>query len=107
MIARLVALGFAATAALVVLFPLPFTDLLAMIPVQFLLVMVMRKMSGQSLHPLGAGKLVIGYALIGTVLSFLVANLIPFVGKLFVAPFAALWCYGLAEITLWSSRRSS
>lgn len=107
MTARIVAIGFSFLAAILVLIPLPFTDLLAMIPLQFALVTAMRKLSGQSLDPRGAGKLALGYALLGAVLSFLVANLIPLFGKLFVAPFAALWCYGLAEISLWSARRSS
>jgi len=98
--ARLLALVGAGVAAVLVLVPLPIADLFVMLPMQFFIVMAVRMASGQSMNPLGAGKLVIGYALLGTFLSFVLCNMIFLIGKLFAAPFAFFWCYGLGELTL-------
>ena len=102
--ARFVAALGALIAAFLVLIPLPFSDLFVMVPMQFGIAAGVLLVTGRPLKPLSLGRGVLGYALLGVLLSFILCNFtIPFLGRFFAVPFAFVWCYGLGELTLLTS----
>jgi uncharacterized protein (DUF697 family) len=89
----------------VALFPMPLADLALMAVVQLLIVVGVTLSLKKPLHVRNQGLFVLGYAVVGAMLGLALEICIPFLGKLLLAPFAALWCYLLGEITLFSAKR--
>lgn len=100
MLARLIALVGALVAAAVVIAPLPFSDIFAMLPLQLGIAGGVLLVTGQPLHPGRTAKVVLAYSLVGAFLCAIISNSIPLLGKFVGAPFALIWCYFLGEIML-------
>lgn len=95
--------NFSLWAAGIVLFPVPFSDLVLLMPIQSAMVVSIGKLYGvkntpEKLLALLAGSC--GASVIGQVTVLLVAEFIPVVGKLISAPFVFGWTYGLGEVAV-------
>ncbi len=93
----------AAWCAALVLVPIPFSDLVVLIPVQTWMVLSVSRIFGSNDPPervLAYIAATSGVSVFGQVTLLIVANLIPFFGKLVSAPFVYGWTYGLGEVAI-------
>ena len=95
--------SFALWSAGIVLFPLPFSELVALIPVQTAMILSLSKIFNVQDPPekiLAYIAAASGITVFGQVTMIIVANLVPFFGKLITAPFIYGWTYGLGEVAI-------
>ena len=86
-----------------VLFPLPFIDLVFLAPIQAAMVVSISKIYGVKQSPekflaVLAGSC--GVSVIGQFTTLLGASLLPVLGKLLSAPFVFGWSYGMGEVAI-------
>lgn len=101
--ARDIARSFAISAAGIVLVPLPFSDLVFLMPVQTAMVLSIGKAYNVKDPPektLAHISAACGASVFGQITTLFVANLIPIIGKLVSAPFVYGWTYGLGEVAI-------
>ncbi len=101
--ARDIARSFAISAAGIVLVPLPFSDLVFLMPIQTAMVLSIGKAYNVKDPPektLAHISAACGASVFGQITTLFVANLIPFIGKLVSAPFVYGWTYGLGEVAI-------
>lgn len=98
--ARGVALALAALAGILVLLPIPLMDLAMMLPIQLLIGLAVRRLSGRQVAFLSLLPLVAIYGLLGSALGLALEIFLPILGKLLLAPFAFVWCYLFAELAM-------
>lgn len=101
--ARAVVRSFSAWCAGIVLFPVPFSDLVLLIPVQTAMILRISRVFGVQDPPervLAYIAATSGVSVFGQVTMLIVANLFPIVGKLVSAPFVYGWTYGLGEVAI-------
>ncbi len=101
--AREIARSFAISAAGIVLVPLPFSDLVFLMPIQTAMVLSIGKAYNVKDPPektLAHISAACGASVFGQITTLFVANLIPFIGKLISAPFVYGWTYGLGEVAI-------
>lgn len=101
--AREITMNFSLWAAGIVLFPIPFSDLVLLMPVQSAMVISIGRAYGVKDPPekvlaILAGAC--GASVFGQITTIFVANLIPIIGKLVSAPFVFGWTYGLGEVAM-------
>ena len=99
--ARDIARSFAISAAGIVLVPLPFSDLVFLMPIQTAMVLSIGKAYNVKDPPektLAHISAACGASVFGQITTLFVANLIPIIGKLISAPFVYGWTYGLGEV---------
>lgn len=101
--ARLAALVLSVLAGVLVLLPIPLMDLAMMLPMQFAIGLVSRQLSGRPLRVAGLLPLVLVWGLLGTALGFGLEVSLLIIGKMLLAPFAAVWCYLFAELAMLAS----
>lgn len=95
--------SFALWSAGIVLFPLPFSELIALIPVQTAMILSLSKIFNVQEPPekiLAYIAATSGVTVFGQVTMIIVSNLVPFFGKLVSAPFIYGWTYGLGEVAI-------
>ncbi|MBM3463038.1 MAG: hypothetical protein FJX76_13125 [Armatimonadetes bacterium] len=95
--------NFSLWAAGIVLMPIPFGDLVLLIPVQSAMVLSVARIFGVQDPPekiLAYIAATSGVSVFGQVTMLIVANLFPIVGKLVSAPFIYGWTYGLGEVSI-------
>jgi len=98
-----VVLNFSLWAAGIVLFPVPFSDLVLLMPVQSAMVISIGRAYGLKDPPekvlaILAGAC--GASVFGQITVLFVANFIPILGKFISAPFVFGWTYGLGEVAM-------
>ncbi|MBI3928238.1 MAG: zinc-ribbon domain-containing protein [Armatimonadetes bacterium] len=101
--AKDIARNFSLWAAGIVLFPVPFSDLVLLMPVQTAMVISIGKAYGVKDPPekmLAHIAAACGASVFGQITTLFVANLIPIIGKLVSAPFVYGWTYGLGEVAM-------
>lgn len=101
--AREIARNFSLWAAGIVLFPVPFSDLVLLMPVQTAMVISIGKAYGVKDPPekmLAHIAAACGASVFGQITTLFVSNLIPIIGKLVSAPFVYGWTYGLGEVAM-------
>ena len=101
--ARDIARSFAISAAGIVLVPLPFSDLVFLMPIQTAMVLSIGKAYNVKDPPektLAHISAACGASVFGQITTLFVANLIPIIGKLVSAPFVYGWTYGLGEVAI-------
>jgi len=101
--ARDIARSFSLWAAGIVLFPIPFSDLVLLMPIQTAMVISIGKAYGVKDPPektLAHIAAACGASVFGQITTLFVSNLIPFIGKLVSAPFVYGWTYGLGEVAI-------
>lgn len=101
--ARDIARSFAISAAGIVLVPLPFSDLVFLMPIQTAMVLSIGKAYNVKDPPektLAHISAACGASVFGQITTLFVANLIPIIGKLISAPFVYGWTYGLGEVAI-------
>ncbi len=86
-----------------VLFPMPFVDLVFLVPVQSAMVISISKIYGVKESPekimaILAGAC--GASVFGQFTTLFLANWLPIIGKLLSAPFVFGWSYGLGEVAI-------
>ena len=101
--AREIILNFSLWAAGIVLFPVPFSDLVLLMPVQSAMVIAIGRAYGikdppEKVLAILAGAC--GASVFGQITTLFVANLIPIIGKFISAPFVFGWTYGLGEVAM-------
>lgn len=101
--AREIVLNFSLWAAGIVLFPVPFSDLVLLMPVQSAMVISIGRAYGLKDPPekvlaILAGAC--GASVFGQITVLFVANFIPILGKFISAPFVFGWTYGLGEVAM-------
>jgi uncharacterized protein (DUF697 family) len=101
--AREIILNFSLWAAGIVLFPVPFSDLVLLMPVQSAMVISIGRAYGLKDPPekvlaILAGAC--GASVFGQITVLFVANFIPILGKFISAPFVFGWTYGLGEVAM-------
>jgi uncharacterized protein (DUF697 family) len=95
--------NFSLWAAGIVLMPIPFGDLVLLIPVQSAMILSVARTFGVQDPPekiLAYIAATSGVSVFGQVTMLIVANLFPIVGKLVSAPFIYGWTYGLGEVSI-------
>jgi uncharacterized protein (DUF697 family) len=95
--------SFSLWAAGIVLFPVPFSELVLLIPVQTAMILSLARIFGVQDPPekiLAYIAATSGVSVFGQVTMLIVINLFPFVGKLVGAPFIYGWTYGLGEVAI-------
>lgn len=95
--------SFALWSAGIVLFPLPFSELIALIPVQTAMILSLSRTFNVQEPPekiLAYIAATSGVTVFGQVTMIIVSNLLPIVGKLVSAPFIYGWTYGLGEVAI-------
>lgn len=95
--------SFSAWCAGIVLIPVPFSDLVMLIPVQTAMILRISRIFGVQDPPeriLAYIAATSGVSVFGQVTMLIVANLFPFFGKLVSAPFVYGWTYGLGEVAI-------
>jgi uncharacterized protein (DUF697 family) len=100
MLARLIALVGALAAAIAVIFPLPFSDILFMLPLQLAIAGAVLLVTGQPLSVARTVRIVAAYSVVGAIICAVLSNAVPLLGKFVGAPFALIWCYVLGEIMI-------
>lgn len=100
LLARFIALGGAIAAAIAVIFPLPFSDILFMLPLQLAIAGAVLVVTGQPLSLARTVKIVAAYSVVGAIICAVLSNSVPLLGKFVGAPFALIWCYVLGEIMI-------
>ena len=101
--AREIARNFSLWSAGIVLFPVPFSDLVFLMPVQTAMVISIGKAYGVKDPPermLAHIAAACGASVFGQITTLFVSNLIPIIGKLISAPFVYGWTYGLGEVAM-------
>lgn len=101
--ARDIARSFAISAAGIVLVPLPFSDLVFLMPIQTAMILSIGKAYNVKDPPektLAHISAACGASVFGQITTLFVANLIPIIGKLISAPFVYGWTYGLGEVAI-------
>lgn len=101
--AREIARNFSLWAAGIVLFPIPFSDLVLLMPIQTAMVIYIGKAYGVKDPPekmLAHIAAACGASVFGQITTLFVTNLIPFIGKMVSAPFVYGWTYGLGEVAM-------
>ncbi len=101
--AREIILNFSLWAAGIVLFPVPFTDLVLLMPVQSAMVISIGRTYGIKDPPekvLAILAAACGASVFGQITVLFVANFIPILGKFISAPFVFGWTYGLGEVAM-------
>ena len=101
--ARDIARSFAISAAGIVLVPLPFSDLVFLMPIQTAMILSIGKAYNIKDPPektLAHISAACGASVFGQITTLFVANLIPIIGKLVSAPFVYGWTYGLGEVAI-------
>ena len=98
-----IVLNFSLWAAGIVLFPVPFSDLVLLMPVQSAMVIAIGRAYGikdppEKVLAILAGAC--GASVFGQITTLFVANLIPIIGKFISAPFVFGWTYGLGEVAI-------
>jgi uncharacterized protein (DUF697 family) len=98
-----IVLNFSLWAAGIVLFPVPFSDLVLLMPVQSAMVISIGRAYGikdppEKVLAILAGAC--GASVFGQITTIFVANLIPIIGKFISAPFVFGWTYGLGEVAM-------
>jgi uncharacterized protein (DUF697 family) len=101
--AREITMNFSLWAAAVVLFPIPFSDLVLLMPIQSAMVIAIGRAYGVKDPPekvlaILAGAC--GASVFGQITTIFVSNLIPIIGKFVSAPFVFGWTYGLGEVAM-------
>lgn len=95
--------NFSLWAAGIVLMPIPFGDLVLLIPVQSAMVLNVARIFNVQDPPekvLAYIAATSGVSVFGQVTMLIVKNLFPFVGGLVAAPFIYGWTYGLGEVAI-------
>ena len=95
--------NFAFWAAAIVLIPIPFCDLVFLMPIQSAMVVAVGKVykvneTPERILAIIAGSC--GASVFGQLTALFLSNLIPFVGSLVSAPFVFGWTYGLGEVAI-------
>lgn len=101
--ARDIARSFALSAAGIVLVPIPFSDLVLLMPIQTAMVLAIGRAFNAKDPPekmLAHIAAACGASVFGQITTLFVANLIPIIGKLVSAPFVYGWTYGLGEVAI-------
>ncbi len=101
--ARDIARSFALSAAGIVLVPIPFSDLVLLMPIQTAMVLAIGKAFNVKDPPektLAHIAAACGASVFGQITTLFVANLLPIIGKLVSAPFVYGWTYGLGEVAI-------
>jgi uncharacterized protein (DUF697 family) len=101
--AREIARNFSLWAAGIVLFPIPFSDLVLLMPIQTAMVIYIGKAYGVKDPPektLAHIAAACGASVFGQITTLFVTNLIPIIGKMVSAPFVYGWTYGLGEVAI-------
>ena len=101
--AREIARNFSLWAAGIVLFPIPFSDLVLLMPIQTAMVIYIGKAYGVKDPPekmLAHIAAACGASVFGQITPLVVTNLIPIIGKMVSAPFVYGWTYGLGEVAM-------
>lgn len=101
--ARAIVRSFSAWCAGIVLIPVPFSDLVMLIPVQTAMILKISRVFGVQDPPeriLAYIAATSGVSVFGQVTMLIVANLFPIIGKLVSAPFVYGWTYGLGEVAI-------
>ncbi len=96
-------MNFSLWSAGIVLFPIPFSDLILLMPIQSAMVINIGKIYNvkeppERLLALLAGAC--GATVFGQITMLFCANLIPVIGKLIAAPFVFGWTYGMGEVAV-------
>ncbi len=96
-------MNFSLWSAGIVLFPIPFSDLILLMPIQSAMVINIGKIYNvkeppERLLALLAGAC--GATVFGQITMLFCANLIPVIGKLIAAPFVFGWTYGIGEVAI-------
>ncbi|MGM9999430.1 MAG: zinc-ribbon domain-containing protein [Candidatus Bruticola sp.] len=94
-------MNFSLWAAAIVLVPIPFCDLVLLMPIQSAMVIAVGKVYGVNETPerilaIIAGSC--GASVFGQLTAVFVSNLIPIIGSLVSAPFIFGWTYGLGKV---------
>lgn len=96
-------MNFSLWSAGIVLFPIPFSDLILLMPIQSAMVINIGKIYNvkeppERLLALLAGAC--GATVFGQITMLFCANLIPVIGKIIAAPFVFGWTYGIGEVAI-------
>ncbi|MBQ7529112.1 DUF697 domain-containing protein [bacterium] len=96
-------MNFSLWTAAIVLLPIPFCDLVLLMPIQSAMVVSIGKIYGikeppERLLAILAGSC--GVSVFGQLTALLLSNFIPIVGSLVSAPFIFGWTYGLGEVAI-------
>ena len=86
-----------------VLLPMPFLDIVFLLPIQSAMVIAVGKVYGVKQTPdkviaLLAGAC--GFTVFGQITALTLANCLPIIGKLLSAPFVFGWSYGMGEVAI-------
>ncbi len=101
--ARQVVKNFSLWCAGVVLFPVPFYDLVLLMPIQTGMIMSIGRVYKNQDPPekvLANIAAACGASVFGQITTLVVANVIPIIGKLVSAPFIYGWTYGMGEVAI-------
>lgn len=101
--ARGVVRSFSLWCAGIVLIPVPFSDLVLLIPVQTAMILKISRIFNVQDPPeriLAYIAATSGVSVFGQVTMLIIANLFPIIGKLVSAPFVYGWTYGLGEVAI-------
>ncbi len=96
-------MNFSLWAAAIVLMPIPFADLVLLMPIQSAMVIAVGKVYGVKETPERVLAIIAGScgaSVFGQVTALLLSNMIPFIGSLVSAPFIFGWTYGLGEVAI-------
>ena len=96
-------MNFSLWAAAIVLVPIPFCDLVLLMPIQSAMVIAVGKVYGVNETPerilaIIAGSC--GASVFGQLTAVFLSNLIPIIGSLVSAPFIFGWTYGLGKVAM-------
>lgn len=96
-------MNFSLWAAAIVLVPIPFCDLVLLMPIQSAMVIAIGKVYGVNETPerilaIIAGSC--GASVFGQLTAVFLSNLIPIIGSLVSAPFIFGWTYGLGKVAI-------
>ncbi len=96
-------MNFSLWAAAIVLVPIPFCDLVLLMPIQSAMVIAIGKVYGVNETPerilaIIAGSC--GASVFGQLTAVFLSNLIPIIGSLVSAPFIFGWTYGLGKVAM-------
>ena len=86
-----------------VLFPMPFVDLVFLVPIQSAMVVAVGKIYGVNQTPEKTVALLAGAcgaSVFGQFTTLFLASFIPIVGKVISAPFIFGWTYGMGEVAI-------
>lgn len=101
--AREIARNFSLWAAGIVLFPIPFSDLVLLMPIQTAMVIYIGKAYGVKDPPektLAHIAAACGASVFGQITTLFLSSFIPIIGKMVSAPFVYGWTYGLGEVAM-------